>query len=146
MLGHWESVDSTGRTQNFKIESPSLFGRGANHYKLTFFSFFKRCGSLIFHKFYFHIITYYFHQSSNGVFSLIPSISISHSWEILFSLPLIIHLGVTFTLLLLPPILWKGVLLYFTAFTFILHNFAFSPGVSSLTLLHLREMDAGQYR
>ena len=37
MLAHWELVDNTGRTQNFKIESPSLFGRGANHYKPTIF-------------------------------------------------------------------------------------------------------------
>ena len=59
MLAHWAFVDNTGRTLNFKIESPSLFGRGANHYKPTFSS---RCASLIFHKFHFHIITYYFHS------------------------------------------------------------------------------------
>ena len=58
MLDPWGFVDNTGRTPNFKIESPSLFGRGANHYKPTFSS---RCASLIFHKFHFHIITYYFH-------------------------------------------------------------------------------------
>ena len=33
MLAHWELVDNTGRILNFKIESPLLFGRGANHYK-----------------------------------------------------------------------------------------------------------------